>query len=146
MARRVFFSFEYEHDVWRANVVRNSWVTQDRQAAGFYDAVEFEQIKRGGDAAIQRWIDGQLVNTSVTVVLVGAYTCSSRWVHYEIEASKARGNGLLGINISTIGDVNGYTTMCCGVMPAGYPFYDWGQSGYQNLGYWIEQAAQAAGR
>ena len=146
MARRVFFSFEYDHDVWRANVVRNSWVTQDRQAAGFYDAAEFEQIKRGGDTAIQRWIDGQLVNTSVTVVLVGAYTCSSRWVHYEIEASKIRGNGLLGVNISTISDVNGFASTCCGMMPAGYPFYDWSQGGYQYLGYWIEQAAQAAGR
>ena len=146
MARRAFFSFEYEHDVWRANVVRNSWVTQDRQAAGFYDAAEFEQIKRGGDSAIQRWIDSQLINTSVTVVLVGAYTCSSRWVHYEIEASKLRGNGILGINISTIGDVYGFTSMCCGVMPAGYPFYDWAQGGYQNTGYWIEQAARTAGR
>ncbi|MDL1957599.1 MAG: TIR domain-containing protein [Candidatus Desulfofervidus auxilii] len=26
MARRVFFSFHYERDVWRANVVRNTIV------------------------------------------------------------------------------------------------------------------------
>ncbi len=41
MARRVFFSFKYQ-DVKRAMVVRNNWVTQTRQAAGFYDAAEFE--------------------------------------------------------------------------------------------------------
>ncbi len=34
MARRVFFSFKYK-DVSRAMVVRNSWVTQGREAAGF---------------------------------------------------------------------------------------------------------------
>jgi len=28
MARRVFFSFHHERDVWRANVVRHSWVTK----------------------------------------------------------------------------------------------------------------------
>ena len=147
MARRAFFSFEFEHDVWRANVVRNSWVTQERQAAGFYDAVEFEQIKRGGDLAIQRWIDNQLVNTSVTVVLVGAYTCQSRWVNYEIEASKARGNGLLGIDISKIKDVNGETTERCGKIPEGYSFYLWNNNdGYRNMGDWIERAARVAGR
>ena len=36
MARRVFFSFEYG-DVSRAMVVRNSWVTKGREAAGFVD-------------------------------------------------------------------------------------------------------------
>lgn len=43
MARRVFFSFHYERDAWRAAQVRNSWVTKpDREAAGFWDAVAWE--------------------------------------------------------------------------------------------------------
>jgi len=54
MARRVFFSFEYG-DVSRAMVVRNSWVTQGKEAAGFVDAAEFEKLKKQGDAAIKRW-------------------------------------------------------------------------------------------
>lgn len=146
MARRVFFSFKYE-DVWRANVVRNSWVTQGREAAGFVDAAEFEKIKKQGDAAIQRWIDNQLINTSVTVVLVGGLTCSSRWVKYEIEASKARGNGLLGIDISKIEDRYGNTSERCGHIPSGYPFYLWfKEDGYKNLGAWVEQAARKAGK
>ena len=38
MARRVFFSFHYEKDIWRASQVRNSWVTKpDRESAGFWD-------------------------------------------------------------------------------------------------------------
>lgn len=145
MARRVFFSFKYL-DVSRAMVVRNSWVTKG-QAAGFVDAADFESIKRQGDAAIRRWIDGQLDGTSVTAVLVGAKTCASRWVKYEIEQSAKRGNGLLGIDISKIKGLDGKTTECCGKLPQGYTFYSWdGNNGYENLGKWIEAAAAAAGR
>jgi hypothetical protein len=146
VARRVFFSFEYS-DVSRAMVVRNSWVLQGREAAGFTDAAAFESLERQGDAAVKRWIDGQLNNTSVTVVLVGAATCTSKWVAYEIEQSKARGNGLLGVNISQIKDLSGATSTACGTIPVGYPFYGWNaDDGYKNLGSWIEAAAKKAGR
>ena len=147
MARRVFFSFKYKDDVSRAMVVRNGWVTQGRQAAGFIDAADFEKVKLGGDPAIKRWIDGQLNGTSVTVVLVGALTCNSRWVKYEIDKSEAIGNGLLGIDISGINNLQVQGTTCCGRLPAGYSFYRWhADEGYKNLGSWIEAAAKAAGR
>lgn len=146
MARRVFFSFEYG-DVSRAMVVRNSWVTQGKQAAGFVDAAEFEKIKRQGDAAIKRWIDNQLNGTSVTVVLVGKKTCDSKWVKYEIDKSIEIGNGLLGVDISKIKDFQGNTTERCAKLPKGYPFYLWNNDeGYKNVGVWIEKAAKAAGR
>jgi len=147
MARRVFFSFKYE-DVSRAMVVRNSWVTQGTQvASGFIDAADFERVKRLGDSAIQSWIDNQLDGTSVTVVLVGQYTCSSRWVKYEIEKSIAIGNGMLGIDISKIRDLNGNISERCGEIPKGYPFYYWNnEKGYENMGGWIEEAAKAVGR
>lgn len=146
MSRRVFFSFEYG-DVSRAMVVRNSWVCQGRDAAGFIDAADFEAIKRQGDDAVRRWIDNQLKGTSVTVVLVGAKTCDSKWVKYEIEKSIEIGNGLLGVDISKIKDLQGNTSDCCGQLPKGYPFYRWFRDGgYNNLGDWIEKAAKAAGR
>ena len=146
MARRVFFSFEYG-DVFRANVVRNSWVTQEREAAGFFDAADFEAIKKQGEDAVKAWIDKQLKGTSVTVVLVGQETCSSKWVKYEIEKSIEIGNGLLGINISQIKDMAGNTTTCCGQIPKGYDFYQWFRDkGYDNMGNWIEKAAKDAGR
>lgn len=146
MARRVFFSFKYE-DVSRAMVVRKSWVTQGKEAAGFIDAADFEKIKRQGDAAIKRWIDDQLKGTSVTVVLVGQKTCSSRWVKYEIEKSIEIGNGLLGIDISKIMDLQGNTSERCGQIPTGYSFYLWVKDdGYNNMGKWIEKAAKDAGR
>jgi hypothetical protein len=143
----VFFSFEYRDDVTRAMVVRKSAVTQDKEAAGFVDAAEFEKIKQKGDQAVKNWIGQQLDRTTVTVVLVGSETCASKWVKYEIEQSKERGNGLLGIDISKIKNFNGDTTERCGKIPTGYEFYLWvRQDGYNNLGSWIEDAARAAGK
>jgi hypothetical protein len=162
MARRVFFSFHYERDVWRAGQVRNSWVTKDREAAGFWDAACWEEVKKKGDEAIKRWIDNQLDNTSVTVVLIGAETSTRPYVGYEIEQSYKRGNGLLGIRIHSLKDMNGRTDVM-GTNPFDswyitqngvqtyfssiYKTYDWIlNSGYQNLATWIEQAAQQVGR
>jgi len=146
MARRVFFSFEYG-DVSRAMVVRNSWVAQGKEAAGFIDAANFEELERKGKTAIENWIDGQLNGTSVTVVLVGQETCDSRWVKYEIDKSVETGNGLLGIDISKIKDLNEETSDRCGKIPKGYDFYLWNKDdGYHNMGEWIEKAAKDAGR
>lgn len=146
MARRAFFSFKYE-DVSRAMVVRNSWVAQGKEAAGFIDAADFEKVKRQGDTAIKNWIDNQLKGTSVTVVLVGERTCASRWVKYEIKKSIEIGNGLLGIDVSKIKYLQGNTSARCGKIPTGYSFYLWNNDdGYNNMGDWIEKAAKDAGR
>ena len=146
MARSVFFSFKYE-DVSRAMVVRNSWVTQGKKAAGFIDKADFEKVKKQGDQAIKIWIDNQLEGTSVTVVLVGEKTCKSRWVKYEIEKSIERGNGLLGIDVSKIKDLQKNTSNRCGQLPKGYKFYLWNnEKGYENLGDWIEKSAKDAGK
>lgn len=145
MARRVFFSFEYG-DVSRAMVVRNSWVTQGREAAGFIDAADFEKLKQQGDDAIKRWIDKQLEGTSVTAVLVAKDTCRSKWVRYEIEKSEERGHGLLGIDISKIKNLAGETTDRCDTIPKGYDFYLWNKDeGHKNVGTWIEKAAKGRG-
>jgi len=59
MARNVFFSFHYDNDIWRAFIVRNSWVTKpNRTATGVIDKAEFEQIKKRGDTEVKKWIDG----------------------------------------------------------------------------------------
>jgi MTH538 TIR-like domain (DUF1863) len=146
MARRVFFSFEYI-DVSRAMVVRNCSVTKGKEPAGFIDAAEFEKLEKQGDSAVKAWINDQLAGTSVTAVLIGAKTCTSKWVKYEIEESINRGNGLLGIDISKIKDFNGNTTERCGQIPAGYSFYLWFKNdGYENIGDWIEKAAKDAGK
>jgi hypothetical protein len=146
MGRKTFFSFKYE-DVSRAMVVRNSWVAQGKEAAGFIDSADFEEVKRKGDTAIKNWIDKQLEGTSVTVVLVGEKTCNSRWVKYEIQKSIEKGNGLLGIDVSQIKDLQSNTSNRCGKIPLKYNFYLWdSDKGYENMGDWIEQAARDVGR
>lgn len=148
MARRVFFSFHYERDIWRANVVRNSGLTQEQEAAGFFDASLWEEAKKKGDEAIKAMIDDALVGTTVTAVLIGAETATRTYVRYEIDQSLARGNGILGVRIHGIEDQKGATDMP-GTNPlsSAYILYDWVQdNGYANFGTWVEEAAKSAGK
>lgn len=164
MARRTFFSFHYRNDVNRAMVVRNSWVTMaDREAAGFTDAAAFEEIKKKGQAAVEAWIDEQLKGTSVTVVLIGSETSTRPYCKTELKKSYAKGNGMLGIYIHQIKDMNTGTTSTKGSNQFGqigtdsngnavyfsnsYPCYDWiDDKGYENIGAWIKAAAEKAGK
>ncbi len=145
MARKVFFSFHYQRDLWRVNVVRNSSVVEGISAAGFSDASLWENAKKQGDPAIQRLIDNGLSGTTVTVVLIGAQTANRRWVTYEIQKSIERGNGLLGVRIHTIKDRDGRTDSP-GLIPAALqkaaaPIYLYE---YGKLGDWVEQAYKKA--
>jgi hypothetical protein len=104
MAKRVFFSFHYQ-DVtdFRANVVRNHWMTKpNRGAAGFFDASVWEEAKKDSNLAIKRLINGGLSNTSCTCVLIGSQTYARPWVRYEIFKSIAKGNYLFGVHINEI--------------------------------------------
>lgn len=83
--------------------VRNSWVTQGKEAAGFIDKAEFEQIKRQGDLAVHRWIDKQLEGTSVTVVLIGSETLNRSFVKYEICKSLQKGMRLSVFILTILG-------------------------------------------
>lgn len=147
MARRVFFSFHYERDVWRAGQIRNSWLTKpDRASAGFWDAAKWESVKKKGDAAIKQWIRAQMKGTSVTVVLIGAQTVTRPYVLYEIEHSWTIKNGIIGIYIDSLKDSKGYTDTR-GQDPfkklgwKNFKTYDWvRERGYTNLGKWVEAA------
>lgn len=145
MARKVFFSFHYERDIWRTNVVRNSGVVEGSAAAGFHDASLWEEAKKKGDAEVKKLIDAGLVGTSVTVVLIGAETAQRKFVDYEIAQSIARGNGLLGIYISGIKGPDGKTDTQ-GSAPqrltaAGAPSYYWNRDQFGN---WVETAYKKA--
>ena len=140
--------------------VRNSWVTQGKEAAGFIDKAEFEKIKRQGDKAVYTWIDKQLEGTSVTVVLIGAETLNRPFVCYEIRESLKRGNAVIGIYIDNIKDMRTLMTSVRGNVHAVIGYYKDGspayfdsicdgiydytlQNGYINMGSWIEAAACA---
>lgn len=100
MARRTFFSFHYQEDVWRVWNVRKCWATgKDREADGFFDGSVFEASKRESDEALKNFLRDGLKNTSVTCVLAGQHTAARRWVRYEIVRSVLKGNGLLTVDI-----------------------------------------------
>jgi hypothetical protein len=146
MARRVFFSFHYQEDIFRVNVIRNSNVVSGNAAAGFHDASLWEKTKRKGDAAIKHLIDQGLRGTSVTCVLIGQSTAKRKYVTYEIEQSVRKGNGLLGVHINDIADIKGNTYFWRGEVPTALvkyhaPVYDWD---LKSFGEWIEKAYQRA--
>ena len=163
MARRVFFSFHYNNDINRSMIVRNSWVTQGKEVAGFIDKAVFEQIKRQGDNAVRRWIDQQLEGTSVTVVLIGSETLNRPFVKYEICKSLERGNAVIGVFIHNIVDMSTLKTSDSGNPRTIIGYYKDGSpayfndvcdslhdfkldNGYENLGNWIEAAARKHGK
>ena len=125
MARRVFFSFHYD-DIWKVNQVRNSWMTQGGQTNTFHDSSIWEETKTKGDAAIKRLINLGMANTSVTVVLIGAKTASRTYVHYEIQRSLARKNGLLGVHIHQLESKSGWPGFLAGPNPFDH-YYDNGK-------------------
>ena len=157
MARKVFFSFHYERDVFRVSQVRNSWVTRSQgNAQPFYDKATWETVKR--TQGIKAWIESQLTGTSVTAVLIGAETANRDWVLHEIRRSYELGKGLLGIYLHQVKDPrtgidvrgeNPFSRMSLNGVPLSHsvPTYDWiSDDGYHNLDVWVEKAALAAGR
>ena len=102
MARHVFFSFHYLADSWRVSQIRNIGMVEGNPPARDN---EWEEITRGGNAAVQRWIDGQLRGRSGTVVLIGAATAQRKWIDYEIEKSWNDGKGVVGVHIHNLRDV-----------------------------------------
>ena len=112
MARRTFFSFHYQPDIWRVMNVRNSWVIkpEDQVPDGFLDSSVFEASRRESPDALKKFLREGLNNSSVTCVLVGAQTSERRWVRYEIVRSIIKGNGLLSVDIHDLKNEDGQTT------------------------------------
>lgn len=105
--RQVFFSFEYNKDVWRASQVRNMGKVSD--SSTFSDN-DWEEVKSKEVADIREWIDNQMANRSCIVVLIGKTTSSRKWVKYEIEKAYELNNGIVGIYIHNLEDQDGNQT------------------------------------
>lgn len=107
MARRVFYSFHYAPDSWRASQVRNMGVIEGNRPATDND---WETVKGGGDVAIKRWIANQMHGCSCTVVLVGAKTATRKWIRHEIIESWNHRMGVVGICVHGLEDQHGSTS------------------------------------
>ena len=106
--RRTFFSFHYTRDAWRAATIRNMGVVEEDEPISDN---EWETITRGGDAAIQKWIDRQMFGKSCVIVLIGSKTAERKWIKYEIKKAWNDEKGLLGIYIHMLKNANGRTAL-----------------------------------
>ena len=104
MVRKVFFSFHHKADHWRAGTVRSIGAISGNEPVSDN---AWEEIKKGGDAAIKKWIDSQLEGRSCTIVLIGAKTAGRKWIEYEIKKTWDDDKGLLGIYIHNLKDKDG---------------------------------------
>jgi MTH538 TIR-like domain (DUF1863) len=160
MARpRVFYSFHYDADVFRVQLVKNMGTLEGDPPV---TAGAWEQVWRKGDAAIQNWIDENMKYRQCVVVLVGAQTASRPWVRYEIIKGWNDGKGVVGIHIHNLKDAPTGRTSAKGPNPfdkiqiqdssdnlSEYlqchnpsPLYAYDEI-KENLAHWVEQAIAA---
>ena len=145
MAKKVFFSFHYKDVVdFRANVVRNNWrMKPNRESAGYFDKSVWESAKSQSDVGLKRLINGALVGTSTTCVLIGSQTYGRRWVRYEIMKSFREGMSILGVHINSIKGKDG-KTKSKGNNPLSYLGITYSSTGdsaklfEKNNGKWVE--------
>lgn len=107
LARKCFYSFHYTPDNWRASKVRNIGAIEGNKPAADND---WETVTKGGDAAIKKWIAGQMLGRTCTIVLIGSQTANRKWINHEIVKSWDDGKGVVGIYIHGITDSKDSTT------------------------------------
>lgn len=104
MARKVFYSFHFDNDNWRAGQVRNIGVVEgDKPVYGN----KWEEVKSKSDSTIKAWIDDNLKDKSCLIVLIGEKTSERKWVNYEIHRAWELGKAVCGIYIHNLEDVFG---------------------------------------
>jgi hypothetical protein len=99
MARKVFYSFHYNPDNWRASQVRQMGVIEGDAPVSDND---WEKVTKGGDDAIKNWITRQMSGKSCAVVLIGADTAGRKWITHEIVKAWDDKKGVLGIYIHNL--------------------------------------------
>jgi hypothetical protein len=162
MARRVFFSFHHQRDIFRVSQIRNCGVFNSGDTQPFLDAAEWEKVRREGESAVKNWIDRQMDGTSVIIICIGNETYKRKWVRYEIMKAYQAGKGILGIHIHNMKSINSQTDDK-GINPLDqthitqngreiplsliFPTYDWIlNDGRKNISNWIDEAAIKIGR
>lgn len=99
MARKIFYSFHFDNDVMRVQLVRNMGVVEGNTPVS---PNTWEEVKKKGDAAIEKWIDDNMYGKSCVVVLIGMDTHKRPWVKHEIKKAWKDGKGLLGIHVHNL--------------------------------------------
>ncbi|KQY61833.1 TIR domain-containing protein [Nocardioides sp. Root140] len=99
MAKTVFYSFHYDRDVHRVQLIKNINALEGQP---LLNSQQWEAVQRGGAAAIQKWIDGEMAYKRAVIVLIGKETAARPWVKYEIQKAWADKKPMLGVRIHGI--------------------------------------------
>lgn len=102
--RNCFYSFHYIPDNWRAATIRSIGAIDGNKPTSDNN---WEAVKKGGDAAIKKWISDQMSGKSCVVVLVGSNTAGRKWINHEIIKGWDDGKGVVGIYIHGLKDSDG---------------------------------------
>lgn len=103
MAKTVFYSFHYAHDVHRVQLVRNINALEGQPLLNSQD---WEQVRRKGEQAIKNWIHAEMARKKAVIVLIGRETVNRPWVIYEIEKAWNDKKPLLGVRIHGLASLN----------------------------------------
>jgi hypothetical protein len=101
MAKKVFYSFCYDDDVFRVQQIRNIGAIEDET---ILTAQKWEEVKRKGNNAIENWINDNMNYKDCVIVLVGENTSNRPWVKYEIELAQEKNKPMFGIYIHNLKD------------------------------------------
>lgn len=96
MAKKCFLSFHYAPDCWRVQMIKQIGAIEEQP---LLTTNKWEEVKKGGDDAIKKWIDDNMKDKSCLIVLVGEKTAGRRWVKYEIKKAWEKGMGVMAIHI-----------------------------------------------
>lgn len=110
--RKVFYSFHFDRDVFRVQMVRNMGIIEGDEPV---QANKWEEIKRK-PSGVESWIDANLKGKTCLVVLIGTETASRPWVQYEIKRAWELGLAVVGVRIHGL-DSMGKGTCASGPNP-----------------------------
>ncbi len=161
MARKVFFSFHYKNDSICVSQIREcNSITRNFNRSRFIDKAEWEAIKAKGTHEVKKWIDNNMIGTSVVIVCFGTETFKRPWVKYELEKAHTEGKGIIAIDMSGMRPMSGITGK--GPNPLTivhdengkslysnnkYRSYHWeNEDGRDNIDEWVELAALLVGK
>lgn len=104
MARKVFTSFHYIPDNWRASQIRNMGKIEGNSIVS---TNKWEEVTKGGSSAIEKWINDNMSGKSCVVVFVGENAAGRKWIKYEIKKAWEEGRGIFGIYVHNLKDSSG---------------------------------------
>jgi hypothetical protein len=143
MARRIFISYQHEDRMKAKGFNLLRW--NENVDVEFVGRHLLDPVDSTNEKYIRSCVLEQLKGTSVTVVLIGAETHNSDWVHWEIEKSldKDAPNGILAIRLRPDAPLPDDSPVGEALKDAGAEIIDWQPEKFADA---IERAARAANR